>query len=108
MKRSEFIKKSIALGVSAPFLSMLLESCKKENFDFPQFDVNFSGKVYKPHFYGVEEETGRIDMDKVEAKAIEVQPKFVCIFGQRNILIRTLFIVNYLVFENSIVPSFHK
>jgi glycine hydroxymethyltransferase len=39
--------------------------------------VNFSGKVYKPHFYGVEEETGRIDMDKVEAKAIEVQPKLI-------------------------------
>ncbi len=39
--------------------------------------VNFSGKVYKPHFYGVEKETGRIDMDKVEAKAIEVQPKLI-------------------------------
>lgn len=39
--------------------------------------VNFSGKVYKPHFYGVEEETGMIDMDKVEAKAIEVQPKLI-------------------------------
>lgn len=39
--------------------------------------VNFSGKVYKPHFYGVEKETGLIDMDKVEAKAIEVQPKLI-------------------------------
>ena len=39
--------------------------------------VNFSGKVYKPHFYGVEEETGMIDMDKVEAKALEVQPKLI-------------------------------
>lgn len=39
--------------------------------------VNFSGKVYKPFFYGVEEETGLIDMDKVEAKAIEVQPKLI-------------------------------
>ncbi len=39
--------------------------------------VNFSGKVYKPNFYGVEEETGRIDMDKVEAKALEVQPKLI-------------------------------
>lgn len=37
--------------------------------------VNFSGKVYKPHFYGVEEDTGLIDMDKVEAKALEVKPK---------------------------------
>jgi glycine hydroxymethyltransferase len=39
--------------------------------------VNFSGKVYSPHFYGVEKETGLIDMDKVEAKAIEVQPKLI-------------------------------
>ncbi len=39
--------------------------------------VNFSGKVYEPHFYGVEEETGRIDMDKVEAKALEVKPKLI-------------------------------
>lgn len=39
--------------------------------------VNYSGKVYKPHFYGVEEETGLIDMDKVAAKAREVQPKLI-------------------------------
>lgn len=37
--------------------------------------VNFSGKLYRPHFYGVEEETGVIDYDKVEAKALEVKPK---------------------------------
>ena len=39
--------------------------------------VNYSGKVYKPYFYGVEEETGVIDMDKVEALAIEHQPKLI-------------------------------
>jgi glycine hydroxymethyltransferase len=39
--------------------------------------VNFSGKLYVPHFYGVEKETGRIDMDKVEAKALEVKPKLI-------------------------------
>ncbi len=39
--------------------------------------VNFSGKVYKPHFYGVEKSTGTIDMDKVEAKALEVKPKLI-------------------------------
>ena len=39
--------------------------------------VNFSGKVYQPHFYGVEEDTGIIDMDKVEAKAMEVKPKLI-------------------------------
>jgi len=37
--------------------------------------VNFSGKVYEPHFYGVEPDSGLIDMDKVAAKAREVQPK---------------------------------
>lgn len=39
--------------------------------------VNYSGKVYRPHFYGVEKDTGLIDMDKVEAKAMEVQPKLI-------------------------------
>lgn len=39
--------------------------------------VNYSGRVYKPHFYGVEAETGRIDMDKVAAKADEVRPKLI-------------------------------
>jgi len=37
--------------------------------------VNFSGKLYQSHFYGVEEATGVIDYDKVEAKALEVKPK---------------------------------
>ena len=39
--------------------------------------VNYSGKLYSPNFYGVEKETGLIDMDKVEAKAHEVQPKLI-------------------------------
>lgn len=39
--------------------------------------VNFSGQVYAPHFYGVEQATGIIDMDKVEAKALEVKPKMI-------------------------------
>ena len=39
--------------------------------------VNFSGKLYKPAFYGVEKDTGRIDMDKVETKALEVMPKLI-------------------------------
>ena len=39
--------------------------------------VNYSGKVYQPNFYGVEEDTGIIDMDKVEAKALEVKPKLI-------------------------------
>jgi glycine hydroxymethyltransferase len=39
--------------------------------------VNFSGKLYKPHFYGVDEETGLIDYDMVEEKANEVKPKLI-------------------------------
>lgn len=39
--------------------------------------VNFSGKLYRPTFYGVEEETGLIDMDKVEAMAKKEQPKLI-------------------------------
>lgn len=39
--------------------------------------VNFSGKMFEPHFYGAEKDTGRIDMDKVEAKALEVKPKLI-------------------------------
>ncbi len=39
--------------------------------------VNFSGKLYKPSFYGVQRETGLIDFDKVEAKAKAEQPKVI-------------------------------
>jgi glycine hydroxymethyltransferase len=39
--------------------------------------VNYSGKVYRPVFYGVEEETGRIDMDKVAAIAQRERPKLI-------------------------------
>lgn len=39
--------------------------------------VNYSGKVYQPVFYGVEEDTGRIDMNKVEAIAHAEHPKLI-------------------------------
>lgn len=39
--------------------------------------VNFSGKVYNPVFYGVEQDTGIIDMDKVEVLAKEHKPKLI-------------------------------
>jgi glycine hydroxymethyltransferase len=39
--------------------------------------VNFSGKIYSPSFYGVEEATGLLDYDKIEIKAIEEQPKLI-------------------------------
>src|SRR4028118_1799124 len=37
--------------------------------------VNFSGKLYQPFFYGVEQETGLIDWDKGEATALQEKPK---------------------------------
>lgn len=39
--------------------------------------VNFSGKHFDPHFYGVEEASGLIDMDKVEASAKTIKPKMI-------------------------------
>ncbi|MCE2734146.1 MAG: serine hydroxymethyltransferase [Flammeovirgaceae bacterium] len=39
--------------------------------------VNFSGKLYQPSFYGVEQETGLIDFDKVIATAEKEKPKMV-------------------------------
>ncbi len=39
--------------------------------------VNFSGKLYKPHFYGVKKETGRVDYETLEEKAREVKPKMI-------------------------------
>jgi glycine hydroxymethyltransferase len=37
--------------------------------------VNYSGKLYQPFFYGVEKETGRVDMNKVREKALACKPK---------------------------------
>ena len=37
--------------------------------------VNFSGKYFQPHFYGVEQETGLIDWDKVEEIALRDRPR---------------------------------
>jgi glycine hydroxymethyltransferase len=39
--------------------------------------VNFSGKLYKPHFYGVVKETGLVDYETLEQKAREVKPKLI-------------------------------
>lgn len=41
--------------------------------------VNFSGITYNAEFYGVEESTGRIDMNKVREKAKKVNPKMISI-----------------------------
>ena len=37
--------------------------------------VNFSGKLYSPHFYGVEKETGLLNYDKIQEIALQVKPK---------------------------------
>ncbi len=67
---------------AAVFLAVLQPGDKILGFDLAHgghlshgSPVNFSGKVYEPHFYGVEEDSGVIDMDKVEAKALEIKPK---------------------------------
>lgn len=39
--------------------------------------VNFSGKIYVPTFYGVEKETGLIDMNKVREAALKERPKLI-------------------------------
>jgi glycine hydroxymethyltransferase len=39
--------------------------------------VNFSGRFYEAHFYGVDHETERIDYDVVRAVAHEVKPKLI-------------------------------
>ncbi len=69
---------------AAVFLAVLQPGDKILGFDLSHgghlshgSPVNYSGKVYQPHFYGVEKDTGCIDMDKVEAKAIEVEPKLI-------------------------------
>lgn len=39
--------------------------------------VNFSGRLYKAHFYGVQQESGRLDYDNIAAIASEVQPQMI-------------------------------
>jgi glycine hydroxymethyltransferase len=39
--------------------------------------VNFSGKLYDAHFYGVTKEEGLVDYDMLEQKAKEIKPKLI-------------------------------
>lgn len=39
--------------------------------------VNFSGKLYQPLFYGVEQESGLIDYNAMEATAMQERPKMI-------------------------------
>jgi glycine hydroxymethyltransferase len=39
--------------------------------------VNFSGKLYQPHFYGVKKEDGRVDYESMEHVALSERPKMI-------------------------------
>jgi glycine hydroxymethyltransferase len=39
--------------------------------------VNFSGKLYEPHFYGVKKNTGLVDYDQLKKVAIKEKPKMI-------------------------------
>ena len=39
--------------------------------------VNFSGKLYEPHFYGVAKDTETIDYKDLEEKALAIKPKMI-------------------------------
>jgi glycine hydroxymethyltransferase len=41
--------------------------------------VNYSGKIYESHFYGVDPETGMVNMETVRKRALEVQPKMLIV-----------------------------
>ena len=69
---------------AAVFLGVLQAGDKILGFDLSHgghlshgSPVNFSGKVYRPSFYGVEKDTGLIDMGKVEDIALREQPKLI-------------------------------
>lgn len=69
---------------AAVYLSVLKPGDKILGFDLSHgghlthgSKVNYSGKTFDPHFYGVEKESGLIDMDKVAAKARDLKPKLI-------------------------------
>jgi len=39
--------------------------------------VNFSGKLYEPHFYGVKKDTGLVDYDQLKKVALAEKPKMI-------------------------------
>ncbi|MDN4166841.1 serine hydroxymethyltransferase [Cytophagales bacterium LB-30] len=69
---------------AAAFLAVLNPGDKILGFDLSHgghlthgSPVNFSGKLYSPSFYGVEQETGLINWDKVEETAKKEKPKLI-------------------------------
>ena len=69
---------------AAVFLALLNPGDKILGFDLAHgghlthgSPVNFSGKIYKPFFYGVEEETGLINYKQLEEVALKEKPKLI-------------------------------
>lgn len=69
---------------AAVFLACLQPGDKVLGFDLSHgghlthgSPVNFSGKLYKPFFYGVNKETGRVDYDMMEEVAKREKPKMI-------------------------------
>ncbi len=69
---------------AAVFLACLQPGDKILGFDLSHgghlthgSSVNFSGKLYKPFFYGVNEQTGRVDYDVMEEVARREKPKMI-------------------------------
>ncbi len=69
---------------AAVFLAILQPGDKILGFDLSHgghlshgSPVNFSGKVYKPFFYGVNKETETVDYDQLEEVALRENPKLI-------------------------------
>ena len=69
---------------SAVFLACLKPGDKILGFDLSHgghlshgSPVNFSGKYFEPHFYGVSRETGLVDYDQMEEVALREKPKLI-------------------------------
>ncbi|AEA44411.1 serine hydroxymethyltransferase [Fluviicola taffensis] len=69
---------------AAVFLACLKPGDKILGFDLSHgghlthgSSVNFSGKLYDPHFYGVSQETGQVDYDMMEEVAKREKPKMI-------------------------------
>ncbi|MCC5918899.1 MAG: serine hydroxymethyltransferase [Cryomorphaceae bacterium] len=67
---------------AAVYLALLQPGDKIMGFDLSHgghlthgSPVSFSGKTYRPSFYGVEKEDGRINYDKVRERALAEKPK---------------------------------
>ncbi|WP_139957878.1 serine hydroxymethyltransferase [Flavicella sediminum] len=69
---------------AAVYLAVLVPGDKILGFDLSHgghlthgSPVNFSGKTYKTSFYGVEQETGRLNYDNIQKIALEEKPKLI-------------------------------